>query len=76
MLRISESSVTCRLVKSSKNYHKTQINIEIRDFFPYQNVGGGGGGGASDILSPSLPKEFSTTIHSNRFVDIPTSILF
>ena len=43
---------------SSKNDLKTQINIDICDFFPSQNVcvyvcvcGGGGGGGASDILT-------------------------
>ena len=42
----------CGPDKSSKNYCKTQINIEIRDFFPSQKVyvcvcvwGGGGGGG-------------------------------
>ena len=36
MLRISESTVTCRPDNSSKNDRKTQINIEIRDIFPFQ----------------------------------------
>ena len=55
---------------SSKNDIKPQINIDIPDFFPSQNVcvyvcvcvcmcvcvGGGGGGGASDILTPHCQK--------------------
>ena len=57
-LYIGRDVRTCSLVKSSKNYRKTQINIEICDFFqsPKVCIGGGGGwggGGGSDNMSPT-----------------------
>ena len=52
---------TCGPNKASKNERKTQINIEIRDFFHPEKcvcVCGGGGGGTSHSLSPSLPQVY------------------
>ena len=49
---------TCGPDKSSKNDRKTQINIEIRDFFPSPKVCvcvGGGGGGEHDPSHQMTP---------------------